>query len=85
MVNTSQEFATDTILEAYNPADSLHQKIRTASEQKRAKKKTTIRRRNVQFRRLDTQLTARIDSLVKEYEQNVVLRAQLNDQFQQML
>ena len=83
MVNTSQEFATDTILEAYNPADSLHQKIRTASEQKRAKKKTTIRRRNVQFRRLDTQLTARIDSLVKEYEQNVVLRAQLNAQKEQ--
>ena len=83
LVNTSQEFATDTILEAYNPADSLHQKIRTASEQKRAKKKTTIRRRNVQFRRLDTQLTARIDSLVKEYEQNVVLRAQLNAQKEQ--
>ena len=81
LVNTSQEF--DTILEAYNPADSLHQKIRTASEQKRAKKKTTIRRRNVQFRRLDTQLTARIDSLVKEYEQNVVLRAQLNAQKEQ--
>ena len=75
LVNTSQEFATDTILEAYNPADSLHQKIRTASEQKRAKKKTTIRRRNVQFRR--------IDSLVKEYEQNVVLRAQLNAQKEQ--
>lgn len=85
LVNTSQEFATDTILEAYNPADSLHQKIRTASEQKRAKKKTTIRRRNVQFRRLDTQLTARIDSLVKEYEQNVVQRSQLDAEKQQYI
>lgn len=37
----------------------------------------------MQFRRLDTQLTARIDSLVKEYEQNVVLRAQLNAQKEQ--
>lgn len=83
LVNTSLEFATDTILEAYNPADSLHQKIRTASEQKRAKKKTTIRRRNVQFRRLDTQLTARIDSLVKEYEQNMLQRAQLDAEKQQ--
>lgn len=85
LVNTSQEFATDTILEAYNPADSLHQKIRTASEQKRAKKKTTIRRRNVQFRRLDTQLTARIDSLVKEYEQNMVQRAQMDAEKEQYI
>lgn len=83
LVNTSLEVATDTILEAYNPADSLHQKIRTASEQKRAQKKTTIRRKNVQFRRLDTQLTARIDSLVKEYEQNVMQRAQMDAEKEQ--
>ncbi|WP_455585768.1 ATP-binding response regulator [Bacteroides sp.] len=85
LVNTSLEFATDTILEAYNPADSLHQKIRTASEQKRAKKKTTIRRKNVQFRRLDIQLTARIDSLVKEYEQNVIQRAQIEAEKEQYI
>ncbi len=83
LVNTSLEVATDTILEAYNPADSLHQKIRTASEQKRAQKKTTIRRKNVQFRRLDTQLTARIDSLVKEYEQNMMQRAQMDAEKEQ--
>ena len=77
------EVATDTILEAYNPTDSLHQKIRMASEQKRAQKKTTIRRRNVQFRRLDTQLTARIDSLVKEYELNVMQRAQMDAEKEQ--
>lgn len=85
LVNTSLEFATDTILEAYNPADSLQQKIRIASEQKRSGKKTTIRRRNVQFRRLDTQLTARIDSLVKEYEQNIVQRAQLDAEKEQYI
>ena len=83
LVNTSLEVATDTILEAYNPTDSLHQKIRMASEQKRAQKKTTIRRRNVQFRRLDTQLTARIDSLVKEYELNVMQRAQMDAEKEQ--
>ena len=76
LVNTSLEFATDTILEAYNPADSLHQKLRAASEQKKARKKTVIRHRNTQFRRLDTQLTARIDSLVKSYELNEMQRAQ---------
>lgn len=85
LVNTSLEFATDTILEAYNPADSLQQKIRIASEQKRSGKKTTIRRRNVQFRRLDTQLTARIDSLVKEYEQNIVQRARLDAEKEQYI
>ena len=83
LVNTSLEVATDTILEAYNPTDSLHQKIRMASEQKRAQKKTTIRRRNVQFRRLDTQLTAQIDSLVKEYELNVMQRAQMDAEKEQ--
>lgn len=75
LVNTSLEYATDTILEPYNPTDSLHQKIRNASEQKQAQKKTVIRHKNKQFRRLDTQLTARIDSLVKEYEHNAMQRA----------
>lgn len=73
LVNTSLEVATDTILEAYNPTDSLHQKIVWPVNTKRAQKKI-IRRRNVQFWRLDTQLTARIDSLVKEYELNVITR-----------
>lgn len=74
LVNTSLEFATDTILEPYHVADSLHQKLRSASQQKQAKRKT-VRRDNVQFRRLNTELTARIDTLVRSYEQEVLLRA----------
>ena len=32
LVNTAVEFATDTILEPYNPIDSLHQRIRTVTK-----------------------------------------------------
>ena len=73
LVNTSLEFATDTILEPYHTTDSLHQKIRSASRQKQAQQKS-IKYNNVKFRRLDTELTARIDTLVKGYEQEVLLR-----------
>lgn len=73
LVNTSLEFATDTILEPSPVVDSLHQKIRTASRQKQ---RSTVRRNNVQYRRLDNELTARIDTLVKGYEQEVLLRTQ---------
>lgn len=73
LVNTSLEFATDTILEPYHTTDSLHQKIRSASQQKQAQQKS-VRRNNVKFRRLDIELTARIDTLVKGYEQEVLLR-----------
>ena len=73
LVNTSLEVATDTILEPYYTTDSLHQKIRSASQQKQAQQKS-VRRNNVKFRRLDTELTARIDTLVKGYEQEVLLR-----------
>lgn len=76
LVNTSLELATDTILEPYNPVDSLQQKLRSVTLQKQEQKhKQTTRRNRVQYRRLDTQLTARIDSLVKGYEQGTLLRA----------
>lgn len=74
LVNTSLEFATDTILEPYNPADSLNQRIRSASEKIRAKKRSTVRS-NAQLRQMDAMLTERIDSLIKTYEQEVLLRA----------
>lgn len=73
LVNTSLEYATDTILEPYHVADSLHQKLRSASRQKQAQRRT-VRKNNVQYRRLNSELTARIDTLVKSYEQEVLLR-----------
>ena len=35
-VKTSLEFATDTVIEPYNPADSLHEKLRAVAQQKKA-------------------------------------------------
>lgn len=77
LVNTSLEFATDTIIEAYSPVDSLQQKFRRVTEQKRVQPKRSVRPSDVQFRRLNKQLTARIDSLVKGYEQEVLVHARL--------
>lgn len=70
LVNTSLEFATDTVLDAYSPKDSLNQKIREAVQQKRSRQNATLQRKNGSFSRLNTHLSARMDSLVKEYEQD---------------
>ena len=35
-VQTTLEVATDTVLDAYNPVDSLHAKLRTVAQQKKA-------------------------------------------------
>ena len=43
-VKTSLEFATDTVIEPYNPADSLHEKLRAVAQQKKAVN-TVIQRR----------------------------------------
>ncbi len=63
-VKTSLEFATDTVIEPYNPADSLHEKLRAVAQQKKAVN-TVIQRRKRYLQRLDHMLTARIDSLLK--------------------
>ena len=34
-VKTSLEFATDTVIEAYNPTDSLHEKLRAVAQQQK--------------------------------------------------
>lgn len=82
LVNTAVEFATDTVIDAYNPADSLHEKLRTATRQKLEQKKTTSRNR-VRYHRLDVQLTARIDSLLTSYEQEAESRSRHEAEAQQ--
>lgn len=82
LINTAVELATDTVLEAYNPTDSLQEKLRAASRQKMAQKKTT-RQSSGRYRRLDVQLTARIDSLIKGYEQETLVRARQGAEAQQ--
>lgn len=82
LVNTAVEFATDTVIDAYNPADSLHEKLRTASRQKLEQKKTASRNK-VRYHRRDVQLTARIDSLLKGYEQEMLNRSRHEAEAQQ--
>lgn len=73
-VKTSQEFATDTILEASNLTDSLHEKLRAVAREKKAENIVAQRRkRNLQ--RLNQLLTARIDTLLKHYEVETLVRA----------
>ena len=73
-VQTTLEVATDTVLDAYNPVDSLHAKLRTVAQQKRATN-SVMQRRKRTLQRLDHALSARIDSLLKGYEQETLMRA----------
>ena len=83
LVNTSLEVATDTILQPTTSKDSLQQKIRMATEEKRLQRKKTIRRTSTKYQRMNTQLTARMDSLIKQYEEEMTLRARQDAERQQ--
>ncbi|WP_294474235.1 ATP-binding protein [uncultured Bacteroides sp.] len=83
LVNTSLEVATDTILEPTANKDSLQQKIRMATEEKRLQRKRTIRRTSTKYQRMNTQLTARMDSLIKQYEVEMTTRAKQDAELQQ--
>ena len=83
LVNTSLEVATDTILQPTTSKDSLQQKIRMATEEKRLQRRKTIRRTSTKYQRMYTQLTARMDSLIKQYEEEMTLRARQDAELQQ--
>ena len=83
LVNTSLEVATDTIIEPTTSKDSLQQKIRMATEEKRLQRRKTIRRTSTKYQRMNTQLTARMDSLIKQYEEEMTLRARQDAELQQ--
>lgn len=83
LVNTSLEVATDTILEPAASKDSLQQKIRMATEEKRLQRRRTIRRTSTKYQRMNSQLTARMDSLIKQYEEEMTLRARQDAEMQQ--
>ena len=75
LVNTSLEVATDTILEPTSSKDSLQRKLRTATAEKQLQRRKTIRRTSTRYQRVNNQLTARMDTLIKRYEKNMSLRA----------
>ncbi|MDE6348704.1 MAG: hybrid sensor histidine kinase/response regulator [Bacteroides sp.] len=66
-VKTSLEFVTDTVIEPYNPVDSLQERLRVVARQRQAAN-TVAQKRKRYLQRMDHQLTARIDSLLKDYE-----------------
>ncbi len=73
-VKTSLEFATDTLIEPVNLVDSFQAKLREVAKQKQEVNELVQRRqRNVQ--RLNQMLSARIDTLVKNYEANTLSQA----------
>lgn len=83
VVNTTRELTIDTLLHEINPADSLQQKIRTATEQMREINRTTIRRNTYRMRQQDKVLTARIDTLIKGYEEEILSHARKEAENQQ--
>ena len=83
LINSSLEFATDTILEPLAGSDSLQHKIRQASKTKRTQRKKTVRSNNTKFQQTNTQLTAQIDTLIQEYESDMSQRAREDAEWQQ--
>lgn len=81
-VNTSLEYATDTLLAPYNPADSLHEELRAVARQKRAVH-TAVQRRKRDLQRRSDLLAVRIDSLLKEHEAETLLRARAEATYRQ--
>lgn len=81
-VKTTLEFAVDTVIDTYNPVDSLQQKLRAVAEKKKAGD-VVVRRYNRLLQRTDRLLTIQIDSLLKGYEQGTLMQAQKEAEFRQ--
>ena len=85
LINTSLEFATDTILEPTTSKDSLQEKIRKASQAKGARRKKIIRRNSTSYQRLNEKLTSRVDSLIKDYNEEIALRTRQEAELQKTI
>ena len=72
LLNTSYEVSIDSVIEAVNPADSLHQRLLKANEESRKTQQLLARRNSARFRKINQQLSARMDSLMKDFEQNMM-------------
>ena len=75
VVNTVYEISVDTVLSDINPADSLHQRILKANVANKEKRVRTAQRNSAYFKRLNQELTARIDSIMLSYESNIAQQA----------
>lgn len=82
LLNTSLEFSTDTVLQEYNPADSLHSKIRKIALQKKKIHKADKLNSKL-FHQADNHLTMRIDSLIRNYDEEATVRIMKKAQLEQ--
>lgn len=73
-IRTSTEVAMDTLYDTYNPVDSLQERLKEVA-QKRQEKNVVVQQRKRHLRYLDKMLNARIDSLLKGYEQDMLIKA----------
>ena len=83
-IRTTTEVAMDTVYDTYNPVDSLQERLREVT-QKRQERQVNVQRRQRYLRHLDKMLNARIDSLLKGYEQDMLLRAREVDERQEQV
>lgn len=84
VVNTSEEVVVDTIIDTYTPVDSLQYRLLEMTQERRARSQE-IQNRNYALRRLNRELTERIDSLIAQYEEEMVLRSQQQAEQQQQV
>lgn len=75
LVSTTLEIVTDTLLNEYNPTDSLQQRIKEVGKQRLEDHRAALKRNNARLRRMNSLLTARIDSLVREYQTEIIRQA----------
>lgn len=81
-VKTRVEYVEDTLLEAYNPVDTLQARLRAVVERER-RADTVIRRRRRRLQAVNSRLSARIDTLLKHYEEGLLLRARAEAEHRQ--
>ena len=77
-VRTTTEVAMDTVYDTYNPVDSLQERLKAVT-QKKQERQVGLQQRQRYLRRLDKMLNARIDSLLKGYEREMLRVARETD------
>ena len=85
LLNTTLELTTDTLLHEYNPVDSLQQRIKEITEQRRETHRSIVQRNNARLRRMNNILTAQVDSLIKQYQQEIIMQATREAENQQAI
>lgn len=76
ITSTRQEISKDTLLKQFQVEDSLYEEIRTINEQRQKRNVAALQRNNSRLMEINQLLTARIDTLIIQYEQQMELQAE---------